>query len=284
MQTLIHSKYIWLLILSLLVTGCGKDLDLNGLVKSDTTPDERFVESTKKGWMRSPREITIDTCSYSLIFAADCHIGTTRNFSKLLDLSRLPGVTGLFLAGDMSTGHAEDYDTLKNLLNRTDSVNWYMTVGNHDLFFGGWKLFFSYFGSSAYTVIIKTPQGSDLYICLDTGGGTLGGNQLQWLKDLLSGQRDDFRNCIVVTHNNFFRDHFTESTNPLVEEISTLLDLFAEYRVDMVITGHDHKRYEEEFGPTAYITLDGLEDGLASASYLELTVEKGIPGYQFLTP
>jgi predicted phosphodiesterase len=269
-----------LLIAASLLTGCNNGLDVTGLIRSETTPDERFVQSTQHGWLRFPTEMDLDTNSYSLIFAGDCHVGTTGNLETVLARSRAPEISALFLAGDVTTGHVEDYGTLKRLLDGTDGVSYYLMVGNHDLFFDGWGTFFSDFGASTYTVTINTPHGADLYIVLDTGGGTLGEKQLAWLKGILQ-HRSSFRNVVVVTHNNFFRGHLTESTNPLVEEVETLLDLFATYEVNMVVTGHDHTRSVEVFGVTTYITLDGLQDGSLNASYMKLTVSHGTLAYEF---
>ena len=62
-----------------------------------------------------------------------------------------------------------------------------------------------------------------------------------------------------------------------------MIDLFTENRVDMVITGHDHKQDAEQFGVTTYIQVDALEDGLSYAGYMELKVNNGQPGYNFLS-
>jgi len=273
-----------LLIMLFQLVGCKKDLDFNGLFQSNTSANERFTQSTQQGWQKFPTEITLDTNSYSVVFAADCHVGSTNNLVKLLSQTKTPEISALFLAGDGTTGRTEDYTVLKEVLEKSDSVSYYLVVGNHDLFYDGWTTFFSYFGSSTYTISIKTPKGSDLYICLDTGGGTLGNLQLDWLKEILRNQRFLYRNCIVVTHNNFFRSHITDSTNPLIEEIYVLLELFSDYQVNLVVTGHDHIKKEDMFGATTYITLDGFMDGLSNASYLKLRVTDGIIGYQFLNP
>ena len=200
-----------------------------------------------------------------------------------MDRAKMPEVTALFLAGDLTNGNSEDYAKLKEVLENSDSARYYLVVGNHDLFYNGWETYYAWFGSSTYLVKVITPEGSDLLICLDTGGGTLGERQLAWLKEVLRTQRYLFRNCIVVTHSNFFRTHITESTNPLVEEIEVLLELFCTYQVNMVIMGHDHQRSTEVFGPTTFLTLDGLSDGSSGTSFLELTVKNGIPDYQFIS-
>ena len=91
--------------------------------------------------------------------------------------------------------------------------------------------------------------------------GSLNGSE-----DLLKNESKNHRFCIVFSHVNFFREHHTFSANPLVDELRVLLDLFYRNSVDMVIMGHDHRRSEEFFGKTHYITLDAFMDDFEEAS------------------
>jgi hypothetical protein len=126
-----------------------------------------------------------------------------------------------------------------------------------------------------------TPDARDLFICLDTGSGTLGNRQLDWLENILENERHHFRNCIIISHSNFFRSRRTLSTTPLVEEIYFLLDLFSDNNVDMVIMGHDHERSVELFGNTVYLTLDAIEDGYSDASFVRIENRNGVLEYVF---
>jgi predicted phosphodiesterase len=265
----------------LIFSGCYKDVDLRGFIRSKDNVNERFSQSVFWNDINPSNIIFTDSDNYSLIFAADCHVGSTVNFEKLLDLAAAPGVYALFIAGDITTGKRQDYDVVRELINGTDSISCFLITGNHDLFFDGWQTFYSYFGSSTYAVSVITPLYRDLYICLDTGGGTTGDMQLEWLKEILRNNRSNYRHCIVITHTNFFRNRYTTSTNPLVEELYVLLELFLEHNVALVITGHDHKRHEEAYGPTTYVTLDAAMDGLSYASYLRLLVDGSHLDYQF---
>jgi 3',5'-cyclic AMP phosphodiesterase CpdA len=275
-------KRIYCIIIGLFtMSGCYKDIDLGGFIRSKDNVNERFSQSLRWNAQNPSRIIYTDTDNYSMIIAADSHVGTTRNFKKLLGLSGVSEIAALFIAGDITTGKKEDYDVVKQLIDDADSVTCFLLAGNHDLYFEGWQIFYDYFGSSTYTVTVNTPLATDIYICIDTGGGTAGDKQLEWLKDILVKNRHNYRHCVIITHNNFFRNRYTTSTNPLVEELYVLLELFFEYDVNLVITGHDHKRYEEVFGPTTYITLDAAMDGLSYASYLKLVAADGQLDYQF---
>jgi 3',5'-cyclic AMP phosphodiesterase CpdA len=280
-----NKKIAWTAFLFLMIFfafGCSKELDFSGFIRSTDSANERFEQSVQWNNVHQQRIINLDTASYNIVVGGDTHVGGTVYLSSLLDQSKIPEISAVILAGDVSTGNKEDYDVLKKTLDNTDSASYYLTNGNHDLFFNGWDTYYSYFGASSYTIVVNTPQGSDLYICLDTGGGTLGDLQLAWLKDILENQRSLYRNCIIITHVNFFRNRFTASTNPLVDELYVLMDLFAANNVNMVISGHDHERYEEVFGVTTYITLDALVDGCSNASYLKLNVNNGKLNYQFI--
>ena len=271
-----------LLIGVIFLTACLKELDYSGAIRSTDRVNERFSQSVQWNKLNNTRVINLDTDNYNLLLAADIHIGGTINFKKLLSNAKMPGISALIIDGDITTGNKADYDILEQLIKEADSVRSFLVAGNHDLYYDGWPIFYSFFGSSTYTITVKTPSDSDLYICLDTGSGTLGDKQLDWLRDLLQNHRKSYRNCVVVTHNNFFRNTIEISTNPLIEELYVLLDLFAKNQVNLVITGHEHQRFDEVFGPTTYITLDALKDGLNNASYLKLSVVDGKLAYKFI--
>jgi 3',5'-cyclic AMP phosphodiesterase CpdA len=200
----------------------------------------------------------------------------------LLDSARIPGIAALILCGDNTTGNQEDYDNLKSILDVTDSVNYFLTTGNHDLYHAGWATYFPYFGASSYTLEIRTPSTADLIIVIDNSSGTLGSKQFDWLKSILVEKRPSYRHCIVAGHVNFYRNRFTVSTNPLTEEIWALIDLFAEHRVDLLVSGHDHERYIETFGNTTYLTMDAVKDGEANASWMKLHVSDSLD-YSFVS-
>jgi len=105
--------------------------------------------------------------------------------------------------------------------------------------------------------------------------------RIAWVCNFLESSRKNYRHCIVFTHNNLLRFRPTLSTNPYVEEVQVLLDLFLRHRVDFVITGHDHIRDSAIFGNTTYITMDALLDMNPQAGYLELYVREDEMQYSF---
>lgn len=98
------------------------------------------------------QNIVVNDSSYSVVVCGDTHIGTHDKFSRVLQAARLPQAAALIVAGDVTRGHPENYDTVFHLMQRTDSVNWFFLLGNHDLYFGGWENFYNYF---SYNYVIS---------------------------------------------------------------------------------------------------------------------------------
>jgi UDP-2,3-diacylglucosamine pyrophosphatase LpxH len=274
-------KIVILLIL-LLLPSCSYDLDFTGFVYSPVSVNERFVQSLEWNDAHARKEVMLNSDEYSVMIAGDSHVGGTENLSRFLEigLGNMPAM--MAIAGDLTTGIKEDYEALVFELEAANTIPVCLVPGNHDLYFHGWTSFQEYFGSATYTFEVNTPQASDLFIFLDTGGGTLGGDQLDWLKAVLENERDIYRHAVVVTHLNFFRPRFTSSTNLLNEEILVLIDLFEKHQINIVVQGHDHKRSEEQFGHTSYITLDALKDGYKDASFLNININKDKLSYEFV--
>ncbi|MCJ7446961.1 MAG: metallophosphoesterase [Bacteroidales bacterium] len=271
-----------LLTLPLSISACKK-LDLVDMIVSDVPVNQRFEQSDEWNALHPFREIVVPSDDYLILSLADCHVGGTKNLDLVLGIAKTTKASAVVMAGDLTSGYSEDYSVFQQHLPNQDSLPTFQIAGNHDLFFDGWNEFHSRFGSSTYIFTVKTPEASDLYICLDTGGGTLGNKQLDWLTNILETERPDYRHCILFTHNNLFRPRHVESTNLLVEELQVLIDLFTRHRVEMVITGHDHKQDALLFGITTYIILDPLVDGADDPGYLQLCMKNSTLEYEFMS-
>ena len=259
-----------MLVLTLTFAACEKE---QFVLISTETPNFRFNESMKWNKVHPERVISVTTDDYSILSVADCHVGTTKNLNSFFTRTKTNSLNAIVMNGDLTLGHDYDYDALEQCLPNRDLFPLFMIAGNHDIYFNGWEEYFARFGSSTYTFTMKTPQAADLFICLDTSGGTLGDKQLNWLEETLIARRASYRHCFVITHNNLFRERHSTSTNPFVEELKVLISLFTKYRVDMVITGHDHQKAESKFGVTRYIQLDAFHDAADNASYFKLNVK-----------
>ena len=265
-----------------LIQSCSDDVDLSGFFYTEERSNERFDNSMDWNKVHPEKNIIVNSDNYTFLVTGDSHCGPTANLDFFIEKSHEPGISFSLIAGDVTSGLENDYDTVMNHLAGFAPVPYFVAVGNHDLFFHGWISFTEYFGSSVYTFTVTSLSGQDLFICLDTSTGTLGSKQMQWLKDTLKNRRGSYRNCVIFTHVNFFREHRVQSTTILVEEVYALLDLCTDHRVDIVLMGHDHSNAVENFGNTQYITLDALEDDFEDASYLSISNLKGMLDYKFI--
>ena len=272
------------LLLSITLTFSACELaDISGIFISDKTVNQRFEQSMEWNAQNPTQEIIVPTDDYMILSFSDSHVGGTNNLNAFFNNAVTQNAAAAVMVGDLTTGHAKNYAVFQQYLPNPDVLPSFPITGNHDLYFNGWEQFYSRFGSSTYIFTVKTPTVSDLYICLDTGSGTLGNLQLDWMKNVLQNLRPDYRRCIVFTHNNLFRFRHTTSTNPLIEELYVLIDLFAKHQVNMVVTGHDHKQYAQEFGNTTHIVMDALLDGFKNSGYLQLNLKNGVIKYKFVT-
>lgn len=262
-----------MLIVAIALHGCSYDLDVTGFFGTSVQVRDRFLGSLEWTATNGAYALIADTASYSLLIAGDSHVGTFLNLETMLQKAVAQEALAIAIAGDVSTGLAADMIRTDSIFQAYPAIAKYVVPGNHDLYFEGWKTFFERFGPSAYTVKIHSGEAKDLYIFLDTGSGTLGPDQVTWLKTILEEDRASFRFTTVITHLNLFRNRLTGSTNPVNEEVLMLLDLFTANNVQLVIQGHDHKRFETSLGTTTFLTLDALKDGEKNASFLELRVD-----------
>jgi predicted phosphodiesterase len=278
MELLNKNRFALIFAIILTSAGCSKDPDL---LTSNESVNQRFNQSKIWNDNHPFRQIVVASEDYSVLAGADSHVGSTVNLDSFFRIAETSHASAVVMPGDLTNGKKEDWDIFEQHLPDHDSLALFLIAGNHDLHFGGWEEFFTRFGSTSYLFTIKTPSASDLYICLDTAEGTLGDQQLNWLTNILETMRQNYRHCFVITHNNFFRTRQTESTVPLVEEMHVLIELFTMYHVDMVISGHDHLRYNQLFGITRYIVLDPLKDETSNAGYFQLNVKNGAISYKF---
>ena len=270
-----------LLVTSFAFTSC-EELDISGMVRSYDSVNARFEQSMEWNAAHPYREIIVTDDDYTILSMGDSHVGGTINLDIFYKDAKAKKSAAVVLVGDLTTGQAEDYDVFHQHIPNQDSLPSFFIAGNHDLYFNGWHQFYSRFGSSTYFFTVETNTAKDLFICLDTGGGTLGTRQLSWLSEILQKIRPEYRRCTVFTHNNFFRNRRTSSTNPQIEELRVLIELFTKNHVEMVITGHDHVHDVQLFGNTTYITMDALEDGQKNPGYFQINVIDGYIDYRFI--
>ena len=286
---MVNRKIVTVLALCLLAS-CGKDagFDLKGLVVPPSGDVEvRVGESLKLNGQRGPQKVAAEV-RYRLYVCADVHYdGGSDNWREwLVALHQDTTAAAGLLLGDIAWRRGELASVWGELQNEAERVGQaapvYAVVGNHDLFFEGWKEFKSLWGSSTYSVTIETPEGEDLVVMLDSGGGCHGKRQLEWLREVLK-TREKYRHVIVCTHVNLFRTDLTQfvSGNLPREETYALMDLLSRARVDLLLQGHDHCRGESLYKGVRCVTLDCLKDGADNASYMVIEVGENVE-YEFM--
>lgn len=273
-----HMIYIAAAVAATAAVSCSDWLDVRGMFfpESDGV-EKRFEQSIEYNGTREYRVINVPTDSYKLYVFADSHIdGTTEGLDRFVaDCNADPDAAPFSLClGDLvnKKGRFDDFIAHTEPLATTHPL--FVTTGNHDLYFGQWADFRERFHTTTYCFDVRTPSAKDLYICLDSGNGTLGRNQRKWLEDILKEKSESCRNIIVFTHTHFFKKDSSQETtsNFALEETYDLAGLFARYGVDLVLTGHDHYREDTYFKRVRYIILDALKDGVKNASYAVCTI------------
>ncbi len=278
---LIKVEILFLFFVVFLLCGCKYENDLTGFVVSSETADDRYEQSQTWNNSHPFKNLIVEDDNYSILAAADSHIGGTTNFNIFLTEAKKAENLVFVMDGDIVSGLKDDYSKFNLLLPKFDDKPYFILIGNHDLFFHGWKTFFELYGTSTYWFTVQTPSAKDIFICLDSGSGTLGAMQLAWLKNTLATERKKYRNCIVFSHVNFFRNRHAGSSNLLVPELYVLFELFAQNNVNMVISGHDHARSLNVLGNTTYIIIGALRDNYSKAGYLKLSITNCKIGYEF---
>jgi 3',5'-cyclic AMP phosphodiesterase CpdA len=277
MELLTKNRVMLFTALTLTMASCGESADL-----LPEPADPRFTQSREWTDKKSFREITVQSDDYSVLFLADSHSGTTRNLESVFGIATESGASAVCIAGDLTDGDVRDYRVFAEALPGEDEIPTFVTPGNHDLWSeNGWNEFYSWFGPSSYYFTVLTPDATDMYIALDSGSGTLGAGQLEWLENILKTKRPDCRHCIVFTHNNLLRFRHSLISNPLVEELNILINLFTVYNVEMLIAGHDHEHDAVMFGITNYLITGSISDEDPDACYLEVGINKGSLSYEF---
>ena len=147
-------------------------------------------------------------------------------------------------------------------------------VGNHDVYYDCAKFYKQHFHTSTYSVTVKTVGGhQDLFLFLDSGNGTHGKRQMDWLEDKLS-HRDEYRNCVVVSHCWLFRTSYNYTTTPAAnlpeDEQYAFMDLMSDNNVSLVVMGHFHACEQRQFNGVTYVMTDNLNEETDAPSYLIL--------------
>ena len=274
-------KHYLYMALAVLMTACSEDttLDIAGMFSTNGDPvNKRFEQSIAYNKTIGDIHVDMGADDYMVFVCADSHITrkTHTNMDAFIQHYNAAAAPKLAL-------HLGDLINAQNNFACADSIldlangPLFITPGNHDLYFKQWPIYQSYFKTGTYW--FDTNNGTkklDLYICLDSGEGTLDTKQTDWLRDLLAAKANEgYRRIIVFTHTHFWKlDESQEvCSNFSLEETYELGSLFSNYGVDYVWTGHQHARQSVVYKGVNYLVLDATKDGAKGAAYM--TVQMG---------
>ena len=276
----------------MLSTGCNR-LDILGMVVNRSHTEERVADwldyNSQNGMPvieNVPDEYHIYSCSDSHYSDRDGIVPQGENdrlYQYVTNERNDPKAVFAILAGDLvnQSGEAgfklveEAISFNENTQAKNDPC--FAVIGNHDVYYDCAEFYKKYFHTSTYTVTVKTVGGfKDLFIFLDSANGTFGQRQLEWLEEQLN---QEYRHCVVVSHNWFFRTTYNYTTTPAanlpLDEQYAFMDLMSRSNVELVIMGHFHAREQRQFGGVQYVMTDNLNDG-GTPSYLVVTMGEKI--------
>lgn len=275
-----------LLMMALCLNACN--IDWPGFVYTRSADvDERFAQSLEFNAKAGYASIAIPDDNYCVYVLTDSHVTEkeTRNIDRFVaDL----------LAGAAASNTAPFWINLGDNVNDKGQLDvfeshisplaaaglrHFPTAGNHDIYFGEWDDWVSRFHTSTYWFEVLTPgRGKDLFISLDSAGGTLGRSQRAWVETILTESQGKYSHITVYTHTHFWKRDISQGTtsNFNLEETYDLADLFARTGVDIVLSGHDHSTETTVFKGVRYETLESLKMNDISPGYNIFTYGKTI--------
>ncbi|NDV46231.1 hypothetical protein D0T49_04145 [Paludibacter sp. 221] len=274
--------YSILLLSALLLSSCELIYVRGALGIGIDNVNSRYEFSNSQNFNCGFSSLAVGADEYRVYAAADFHTGkgglSSNQATFLQAVNDDAGAVCCLSIGDMVSGEKQAYENYSAVLRNFPEVNHAACVGNHELYFEGWPYYKEMFGSSIYYFEVATPNYKDIFICLDSGSGTLGTSQTVWLKDLLERERRNYRNCIVFTHTNFTCKDLSQGTTGsfVLEETYALFRLFSTYNVSMVLSGHDHYFEDSTVQGVRYITLDAAKDNVKNASFLKINCSDSI--------
>lgn len=278
----------------MLTAGCNR-LDVPGMAFNRSDTEERvadWLDYDAQNKMPVIENVPDEYCIYS---TSDSHYSERDTFESQGPKDRLynyvtterndPNAIFSLLVGDLVNESGEGgYKRVKASMRFNDKTQakddpCFTVLGNHDVYFNCANFYKQYFHTSTYTVTVKTVGGyQDLYILLDSGNGTHGKRQLEWLEEQLA-HRADYRHCFVVSHNWLFRTSYNYTTTPAanlpLDEQYAFMDLMSNSNVELVLMGHFHMREQRQFGGVQYVMTDNLNDG-GKPSYVVVNVGEKI--------
>jgi len=269
-MVMLRRKYFLYLCCIFLLSGCNNDF--LGLFGSTDLETRWMARNTFNFLSQSARNIYIGD-TYSFIVLNDTHIsnGKAYGLEKLKNVIKNDkDIKFVVFNGDITQdGERNDIEKFIKIAGTLD-VPCYPAIGNHDTFFGNWKVWEELIGSTCYRVNC----GNATLLILDSANAYFGAKQLDWLEDELKNVKGQ---VFVFSHVNLFLEnpdveHFTD-----IKERARFISLL-EGRCDIIFTGHSHRRLVTELSSMKNIN---IEDFWHNGVYCQVWVSKDGIKYEF---
>lgn len=287
------NRLLFLSLIAIGLTSCASDdatLDIAGMFSPNgEVVGTRFSQSM--AYNDSVGEIHLDmhADNYTIYVCADSHV-TRKNHKNLdyfIDQYKAAAAPKMALhLGDIIDAQ-KNYpcaDSILHYAGQTIADTVFCTIGNHDIYFKQWSIYREYFKTSAYW--FDTNNGAkklDLFICLDSAEGTLGVDQMKWLRDLLANKsKEGYRRIIVFTHTHIWKldESQGHTSNMALEETYELTSLLGQYGVETVWCGHQHAMQRVVYKNVLYLVLNATKDTEKGQSYMKVDVGNNV-NYSF---
>lgn len=220
---------------------------------------DRFRENFS-GSLASPSNIDpAGSNAFTFAVFGDTHVGLTATsfITTALTKSKNEGDAFVVIAGDLTNlGKADEFNAYVGTMNAA-AHPYRSVIGNHDLYFDGWNNFKQFVGRSIYSFDADNVHFS----ILDSGNGTLGEAQLNWLKNDLAGTSQPIK--VVVSHYSPISgglDNLFKLSSE--EECAVLKNILHKNNVNYMVAGHYHGFREANLGNTTYIVTGGVNSFL----------------------
>lgn len=233
---------------------------------------DRFKENMN-GSLSNPGSIDpAGTDSFTFAVMGDSHTGVP--WGKVLPSavlhSQAAGDAFVILAGDVTNfGKEDEFAELLKVFSDL-GVTFRATLGNHDLYFEGWKSYAKYLGRSIYSFDADNVHFS----MLDSGNAILGEAQLNWLRTDLESTTKPIK--IVVSHYPAISADFDTLYKMASEEESAILkNLLNKYQVNYMFAGHYHGYRTKQLGYTNHVVTGGINTILDPGNekhYIRVTI------------
>ena len=278
-------KHILYIALAAGLVSCANDdktLDMKGMFSTNgEAVNIRFAQSMAYNDERGKLSLDMGADEYVIYACTDSHI--TRKTHQNLDyfMAQYKAETAPKVAihlGDIIDAQKNFpcADSILHFAGQTMQDTVLATPGNHDVYFKQWPIYREFFKTGTYW--FETRNGSkklDLFICLDSADGTLGGDQMKWLRALLeSKSKEGYRRMIVFTHTHLWKLDASQghTSNMALEETYELTALLGQYKIPYVWSGHQHARQSVIFKGVNYLVLNATKDSEKGQSYMKVNM------------